>query len=128
MTSFSIFKLAVTEKDVPPFPSTQSSEPPSSIIYDNNVVSHSGPSVVGSVNLLDWDDNSTINHQQTSQSHDLKLEEFRPDTMTPQIFQSKWMSLPETINAKIASLQLVPQSPTEIETILRSHKVRVDDL
>ncbi len=73
--------------------------------------------------MLDWDDNSMINHQQTTHSHGLILEEFRPDTMTPQIFQSKWMSLPETVNAKIASLQVVPQSPTEIETMLRSHKV-----
>jgi hypothetical protein len=82
----------------------------------------SAPAVVGSVNLLDWDDSTTTNVQMPAST--FSLEDFRPDIMSPQIFQSKWMSLPDVINGKLCMLQSIPSSPADVEASLRTFKVR----
>jgi hypothetical protein len=85
------------------------------------------PKVVGSVNLLDWDEEPSHHHQVQAQSQpsfqQIILKDYNPAAMTPQLFQQKWTEMREVINSKLQGLQGNALQIQAIEENLRNHKV-----
>lgn len=81
---------------------------------------------VGSVNLLDWEDAAAPSPAPAPvsvSSHGLQLQEFRPDLITPQQFQGKWMEYPDIFNGKMFNVATFPNTAPEVEAQLRQQKI-----
>jgi hypothetical protein len=85
------------------------------------------PKVVGSVNLLDWDEEPSHHHHSQAQNQpsfqQIILKDYNPAAMTPQLFQQKWTEMREVINSKLQGLQGKALQIQAIEDNLRNHKV-----
>lgn len=79
------------------------------------------PAVVGTVNLLDWDDAPNASTQQSGTNQNWLKD--AANALSPQVFQEKWLGLPESVNTRISGLRGVSFSIQAIEDILRSNKV-----
>ena len=81
------------------------------------------PAVVGSVNLLDWDEEPTPVASVSASNSQIVLKDYNPAAMTPQLFQQKWGTMQDVINSKISGLKGMTFNVQAIEEILRNNKV-----
>ena len=108
---------------------------PQNVIAQNNfnsemaqpIIATSSSYVTGSVNLLDWDDSSSTNVHPVVESVQtvstvVALQDYIPDIMSPQLFQSQWLEWAEHFNGQLCQFQSVP-AITEVEAALRNAKV-----
>lgn len=115
---------------VKPFPAAVPSMPAESIIPQSHEphllpIIPEKPAVVGSVNLLDWDEEPANFSKQATKQPSLVLKEFNPSLMNPQLFQQKWAILSDFINTKLTGLKGSSFNIQTIEENLRSNKVNL---
>lgn len=110
--------------------------PTTSNASSSNNGSSANAVVSGSVNLLDWDDDSHLHHTHTTntnannQSHSspqqLLLQDFVPNYMSPPLFQQHWMGWStDAFAGRLCQLQRLPSSTQEVEHVLRAVRVFV---
>ncbi len=84
------------------------------------------PIAVGSVNLLDWEDDTPAAKPVAAASaadNRIQLKDFVANFMTPQLFQQKWVSSADFLNTKATLIRNMPTNPAVIEEALRLNKV-----
>lgn len=81
------------------------------------------PNVVGSVNLLDWDEtpNTAVINKPV---HQLELQS-DASSMTPPLFQQRWMEYGETFQGLLCQLLVPPSSAGEVDAALRVSNIFV---
>ncbi len=78
------------------------------------------------VNLLDWDDSpapAPALAASAAPPRGLVLQS-RAAELSPQTFQSLWMSLPDALNVKLCSLAAPPAATAEVEACVKDFGVR----
>jgi hypothetical protein len=85
-------------------------------------VATSVPTVTGSVNLLDWEDHAPA--PVPPQAPALRLQDFRPDVMSPQVFQKAWVEGTEVFKGPFCRIAQVPGECAPLERALQAKNVR----
>lgn len=94
---------------------------------DSAVVQSSVPQVVGSVNLLDWEDHSPAPPAAVSAGPSslptLKLQTYSAEAMSPSVFQKLWVESSEVYKGSLANLVGAPRDCASLENVLFSRQV-----